>query len=285
MIMLKLLRNFGHLIRNLAVHFSDLNIDLCAGIESYLAKYCPNSLQRLALQCHRFKIPFENLQKPLRNVTALKVYTVRDQKWDHIQFLNEINLPNVQHINLSNKGCLQDSERIHYEYIERFEFVSLGTIDKFPFSFVNLKHLMLDGGIILNDELCNCINNIEHLRTLRIMEFRGVNSNSFRKLLELKNIQYNLEEVQFKRNANMLTDDILHFLKQSKKLRKYTIHSFVGNNEPEYVHIIPYYFSNLLKTFPLKLGVEWKIHYNDSYENPYDMYNKYECIVIEKLPN
>lgn len=284
MIMLKLLRNFGHLIRNLAVHFPDLNIDLCAGIESYLAEYCSNSLQRLALRCHRFKIPFENLPKPLRNVTGLKVYAVRDQKWEHIQFLNENNLPNVKHIHLFNGGNLEDSESIHYEYIERFAFASPCAIDKYPFSFVNLKHLMLDGGIIINDELCNCISNIEHLTTLRIMHLRRVDSNSFRKLLELKNIQCNLVEVQFKLNENMLTDDILHFLKQSKKLRKYTIHSFVGN-DPKYKYIIPNYFSNLLKTFPSKLGVEWKIHYNDSYENPSDMYFKHDCVVIEKLTN
>lgn len=41
----RLLRNFGHMIRNLGINFNNMNVKCCAEIENYLTKYCSNSLQ------------------------------------------------------------------------------------------------------------------------------------------------------------------------------------------------------------------------------------------------
>lgn len=276
-IFLKLLRNFGHLIRNLAVNFTKLNDNLCTGIEQYLEQYCFDSLQRLSLRCNLLRIPFKNVQKPLKTITSLHVCTVRDQKGDHIQFFNENNLPNVQYITIYNGDCLHDSENIHYENIEYFTFLSPSPVDKFPFSFGNLKHLILAGNIIMNDELCEGISNIEHLTTLKIMSWLRINSNSFCKLLELKNIQSNVVEMQFQFDRNMFADDILHFLKKSKKIRKFTVHL----HEIE-LGDVTYHYSILLKTIPLELGNEWEYLTIDPYRIPFDTFFKYKCFVIEK---
>lgn len=69
-LLLKLLRNFGHLIRNLGIHVRTLNDKLCIEIENYLVKYCSNSLQRLIL-VSKSKLLFENLQKPFQNIKQL----------------------------------------------------------------------------------------------------------------------------------------------------------------------------------------------------------------------
>lgn len=64
MLLLKLLRNFGHSIRNLGIHFRTLNDKLCIEIENYLVKYCSNSLQRLIL-VSKSKLLFEKFTKTI----------------------------------------------------------------------------------------------------------------------------------------------------------------------------------------------------------------------------
>lgn len=255
-IILKLLRNFGHLIRNLGIDFGFLNAKLCAEIENYLAEYCSESLQRFSLVGNTLKIPFEHLKKPLRKVTVLIIYMVVDQKQNHIQFLIESNLPNVQYIKLYNGTALQDSEKdIHYENLESFMFHNHG-MRKFPFSFGNLKHFILTGNIILNDAFCECISNIKHLKTLKIMDISIFSSDSFEKLLSLQNILSNVVEMQFEFEKNMSTEVVLCFLKQSRNVRKLSFH----------IHKLYDYrrmLSQMMKTMLSNLSNEWKVYIMD----------------------
>lgn len=278
LILFKLLRNFGHLIRNLAINFAILNVNLCAKIENYLTEYCSDSLERFTLIIHLSKIPFKNLKKPFKKITGIKIYTARDQTGYYIQFVNENNLPNIQHIFLYNRDCLQDSENIHYENIEYFTLCSQTRMEKIPFSFGNLKHLIICGYPIINDEICKFIGNIEHLTTLKLYLDRYESSNSFRKLLELKNIQTNVVEMECEFHQNFLVDDIYYFLKQSKKLRKFSVHQCKFSLS-EYLD----YYSIVLKTIPIKLGIEWKFISIDPYRNPFKTQFKYKGFVIEKI--
>ncbi|XP_055301006.1 uncharacterized protein LOC129567764 [Sitodiplosis mosellana] len=278
-ILLKLLRHFGHLIRNLGIGFSKLNMKLCVGIEIYLAKYCSDSLQRFSLICNTSKIAFKDLQKPLKKVIALKIHTVIDQKQNHIQFLNESNLPNVQHIYITNHDGLHNSEKeIHYENIESCTIESL-RMDKFPFSFGNLKHFTLAGNICLNDAFCQCISKIEHLKTLKIMDMLIFDSDSFRKLLELQNILSSVVEMQFSFEKGMSADAVLHFLKQSRSVRKLTIHLHNGRYRGDKTRD---YF-RMLQTISLNLNDEWKVYIIDPYRYPFNSIYDSECHVIEKM--
>lgn len=144
---------------------------------------------------------------------------------DGVSFLNENNnLPNLQHIYIYSTGfALQDSENIHYENIEHFTLGSVN-MSKYPFSFGNLKHLILTGHIEINDSFCKFIGNIKHLQTLKITSTLFTNPESFSKMLELQNILSNVVEMQLKFNESMSLDQILRYLKQSRKLRKLSFH-------------------------------------------------------------
>lgn len=282
-ILFKLLRNFGHLIQNLGIDFSGVNVKICAEIENYLAQYCSDSLQRFSLMCNLSKIPFDNLKNPLKKVKALKVITVLPRKQNLIHFLNEINLPNVQHVIISSLGQeLPISEKgIHYKNIEYFtiRYYPRPPMDTFPFSFGNLKHFTIVGGIYINDALCECISNIKHLRTLKIMKFSILNSDSFSKLLRLQNILSNVEEMQFAFDKGMSAEVVICFLKQSRKLRKLTFHNF------DFDHIKNHLYLKMLKTISSNLNDEWKVHIIDQYKNPFSDCLIHKCHVIERINN
>lgn len=223
LIALKLLRNFGHMIENLGIDFRYFNTKVSIEIENYLARYCSDSLQRLSLVCSTLKIHFEGLRKPLKNVSALKIQAVRDQIENQIRFLNESNLPNVKHIYICGEGTPSHDygKKIHFENIEYFTLTWARI--KFPFSFGNLKHFIISGfGFKLNDAFCECIGNIDHLETLKIMMMAqfSTNSDAFRKMLELQNVQTNVVELQFQYDKRMCPDDIVRFFKKKWKTEK-----------------------------------------------------------------
>lgn len=135
--------------------------------------------------CRRSKKPFENLPKPLKKLIFLAIHTTYRQKTDHMQFINEKNLPNVQHVYISfpYRFCKpQNFETIHFISnpfkLQKFETVQHFTIDTvhwdtyIPFSFGNSEHFILLGCTELNDMLYEYINNLTHLGTLKIMYFR-----------------------------------------------------------------------------------------------------------------
>lgn len=125
--LLKLLRNFGHLIKILGINYFDLNVKISAEIETnYLAAYCSDSLQRLYLKCDRsstFSI-FENLQEPLKNVRTLGIMSGAQCALPNTQYLNENKLPNLQQVILQNYYYYhltrEESSNIYYKNIERF---------------------------------------------------------------------------------------------------------------------------------------------------------------------
>lgn len=255
-----------------------LNAKLCIEIENYLSEYCSESLQRFSLIVKKSKIPFEHLQKPLKKVNFLKIIMMTDQEQHHIQFLNEINLPNVQYLYITNNNySLQYSEKkVHYENIKSFTLRTF-PMSKLPFSFGNLNHFVLAGNTSINDELIEFISNNKHLTTLSIMLMEYIASQqSFDKILELQNVQSNLEELQLE-CTNLLPDDIVRFIKQCKKLRKLTIHSSKKWGRTSFLA------KALLEIIPSRLGVAWKLYTIDPYINPFDFFIEHECFVIERI--
>lgn len=278
-ILLKFLRHFGHIIINLGVSFVHASsVNLCDEIENYVAEYCCDSLQHLHLEGHKTKLPFENFPKPLKNVKFLKIVMILEQKTDHIHFLNEKLFPNVKHIFIfARTKALYDSERIiHYENIENFTITCGRLENKLPFSFGNLKHLILTGSSLLNDALCEFIDNLEHLQTLKIMRFCGDRShpNLFEKFLQLPNVLSNVVEIQFQYQDFMWPSHILNFIKQSRKLRKLSFH----------VHKIFDYNQNLkvFQKITSNLSVEWKFNIIYPFTHSFCLFF-YVCYVIERI--
>lgn len=276
----KLLRNFGHMIQNLGINFASFNAKVCTEIENYIAEFCCDSLQRLSLICNKHKPPFDNLQKPLKNVTALKIHMMLSQQVNHIRFINEENFPNVKYIFILSKAGQRDSEpKIQHKNIECFTLKADCVCyiwTEFPFSFDGLKHIIVDGSIHLNDAFCEFIASIEHLQTLKIMSMHFDNYlPQLRKLLELPNVKTNIVEMQIRYEENAVSsDDIVRFLKQSPKLRKLSIH------EPNFNG---YRVSSLVETVSSKLDDEWKIYNIHPYKNPFGNVFEYTCYVFEKI--
>lgn len=273
----KLLRNFGHMIRNFGVNFRIVNVKICTEIENYLAEYCWDSLQRLSLYCRYPKILFENLQKPLQNVIAIKVHTSKVQDQDNIQFVNENNFPKLKHLFIYNGYHLENAKTIHFENIECF---TLRSMLKFPFSFGNLKHLTL-GSIAINDAFCEFVSNLIHLKTLRIMRITGLEeSNSFSKMLELHNIQTDLVEMHFDycKFLQPDSDAILRFLKQSAKLKKFSCSTTTNCEFFNYVKTC----SHMFRTISSKLDSDWRFHVIYPYTNLFDAFYKKKCFVLER---
>lgn len=281
--MLKILRNFGHLIENLGVQFFTLDAAICAEIENYLARYCSDTLQRLSLTCNMLKIAFKDLQKPLKKVTVLTLVLKSDQDQSHIQFLNENNLPNLKSIYLYDttySRIRQHSKQICYENIEHFMIYST---EMTPFSFGNLKHLTC-AGIVLSDAFCECISKIEHLETLKIMSFdfpmKWIRvsiplSRSFDKLMDLQNILSNVVEMEFELTFWISQETILRCLKKSRQLRKLSFHSEKGFISSGKLH-------KNYEMIPPNLGVEWKFHVIDPYDDPFTFLPSV-CYVIDRI--
>lgn len=286
-ILLKLLRNFGHLIKYLVIQLSYLNDKLCIEIENYLEKYCSDSLQRFIVMCGKSKIIFENLQKPFKKVTALSIVAAANHTQENFRFLNEINLPNLQHIYLHDRSnALTESETIHYKTIEYFTYFGGSPIRKYPFSFERLQHITFSGCIDLNDAFYKCISNIKHLQTLKIHSYRMITdlctTESFSKIFELENIVTNVVEMEMEYHPNLTPELVYRFLKQCQKLRKLSFHiELPAQNFMKY-------FTHLSQTpLPSNLNDKWKCYTIDPYENPELFYNLqfyvYKCFVLERI--
>lgn len=71
---LQLLRNCGHLIRDLHINFTLFSASMCEKIEKYLTRYCWQSLHFLSLSCHPTRMLFNGtIEQPFTNVYSLKM--------------------------------------------------------------------------------------------------------------------------------------------------------------------------------------------------------------------
>lgn len=270
----KLLRNFGHMIRNIGINFRIMNVKCCAEIENYLSKYCSESLRRLSLGFHRLRIPFEYLQKPLKSVTHLKIVIGYTEK-HHIRFLDRNNLPNVSHVFILNncRDLCDDETEANFENIDYFSMYTGYSLERFPFLFGNLKYLALFGSIHINDDI---LGNIERLETLKIFKLSTKSCrDSYNKLLGLKNIQSNLEEMRLGFEEHIYADDIHRFLKQSQMLRRLRL-----------TYDLLYYrhsFPNIIRTITSNLDECWKFHVDYKYKNPYaNSVKEYKTLLIDR---
>lgn len=221
---LKVLRNFGHVIKNLGIYLYSTNEKLCIEIENYLTKYCSDTLERLLLVGNQSIVPFEHLPKPLKNVTVVKVILLRGQHINHIRFINERNLPNVNNIEIfwqTKEFKQQELLKFHFESIEYFTFSILKPLSMNLFSFGNLKHLRLElTPSNVDDSVCELIGSIKDLKTVQVGLFPlSVEPDSLAKLLKLQNILSTVVELTI-HYTGCTTKDVLHFLKQSRKLQK-----------------------------------------------------------------
>lgn len=278
----KVLRNFGHMIKNFRVNFSRIQTKLCTEIENYLAIYCSDSLQRLTMTCNTSKIALKDLQKPLENVTYLKIIITTDyESIEHIQFLNESYLPNLNEIEIFS-NCLyffeQSSKKLIYDNIESFTYWAWRE-RIYPLSFGKLKHLTTAANCQVNDAFCECIGNIKDLKTLKILStmFLSNSERKFGKMLELPKILSNLEELQFEYSYSISLNDILPFVKNNQSLRKLSIHMDTTDN---FVNIN---YLNFLETISSNLGIGWKFHTSDILHKNEYYYCANICYVAEKI--
>lgn len=248
--LLKLLRNFGHLIKILGISYWNLNAKICAEIErNYLAKYCSDSLERLYLDCDYSKAIFEHLQEPLKKLTTLGVRTCTTR------YLNDKKLPNLRHMIYVHSGCsVRECEDIHYKNIEYFHLLPMPQMNKFPFSFENLKHFEINGNFEVNDAFCKLIENIKYLKTLKLITGTcDISADCFKKVFEIQNILLNVVEIEIRFRKSLSSELILEFLKQSKSLKKIHFVLFSGRIYDNEFDL----YSKVMQSVTSHLGSEW----------------------------
>lgn len=276
LLLLKLLRNFGHLIRNLGVDFHKLSAKICTGIESYLVKYCSNSLQRFTFAIRNYCF-FEHLDKPFEKLIALKVKAPLDGgKRNSFQFINESNLPNLQYLYLDTYN-IDQQDRIHHKNVEYLSIECSYKNDS-PFSFGNLKYLELYGKIEINDTFCEFIGKLIHLQIIKLISTKSCNcSDSIDRLLNLHNISTNVEEVEFSIDVNYCKKEsietIFRFMKRSQIVRK------VGFN----LRLCDLRTDVWLQDISLKLSAEWKSYTIPKIRDEFSY--KFRCFVLERKTN
>lgn len=104
---LRVLRNFGNMIKNFRMNSYGISKKLFAKIGNYLAIYCADSLERIIMVDTQMKIPFKNLRKPLKKVIFLRIiieYPGPIMGHVHIRHINERIFPNVNEIVISSGG-------------------------------------------------------------------------------------------------------------------------------------------------------------------------------------
>lgn len=261
--LLGVLRNFGFMISKMNLYVRDLDEQLCIEIANYLVRYCSDSLQRLLFMCNTSNILFQYLPKPLPKVNTLLIQFAMSeiQTIDQIQFKLDLdkNLPNIKTLSIRyfsdaifRKNSLK-AEKMHYPNIEDFTILTYKA-SEYPFIFENLKHFSLKGfRFEMNDELLELIGNIKDLQTFKmaVTSLDALTPDSFRKLLELQNMQSTVVEIEIEFNEAMSSDDVLRFLNQSKKLIKFSIHL-----DPVYFQDS---FKHFIKSISVNLSVDWKI--------------------------
>lgn len=280
--LLKLLRNFGHLIMNLGVSYIELNAKICAEIEqNYFAKYCSHSIQRLYLESDQKKTTFENLQKSLKNVTTFGIVLHGDYKKS--RYLNESKLPNLRHIIYVCYDAIREmSEKIDYRHVEYFSLCPILGMVNFPFILENLKHFCLYGNIDVNNAFCEFIGNMEYLKTLKIICFQNIGP-EISKIFELQNILSNVVEMEIKFQKSLSSELILRFLKRSQNLKTIT---FQTHHPPTlYRHEFQLY-SSVMQNVNSNLENEWTSYIITPIKAVYNIYStRYEpikCYVLKK---
>lgn len=285
---LRLLRNFGHMLKHIYINFDFFDAKFCAEIEWYLAEYCSESLSRLSLRCNSSKILFEHLHKPLANVRTVGIYVYENQKLTHLQF-NEKYLPRLKYLYMSNESSrvMHYSDPIHFENIEYFlvRTYAFCRFAKFPLTFAKLKHLVFMC-FMLNDEWCSFVGNIQHLMTLEM--YRIGENPLLGKMFELPNFLSNIEELVLDVNPYMLADDFLRFLEKSRALKTLTliIDNAGGKNMSLDARERVKKLDDIVKPIVSQLDSKWKFNIINPFTHPYqgtDVYFRYYCYVIERV--
>lgn len=276
---LRLIRNFGPILKHLYIQFRFFSVKFCAEIERYLCEYCSQSLKKLSLDCNCLAILFIGMNKPLENITFLGIYVRRNEKLNNVDLLNKY-LPRLQHVGIETiSSAFCESEKIHFENVEYCTIAPL-TLRKYSFSFNKLKHLTIDGSIILNHEWCELVCNIPSLRTLKIMGNCNLDQSALRRMLTSPNFLSNIEELLIGVDRHLLPDDILSFLRQSQRLKRLALlrrNGYMNYNRKSDNYILGEITSNLT--------TEWKFYVIDPFVNPYhgEHIPKNDCYVIERF--
>lgn len=289
---LKILRNFGWLLRKLDIRFSAFNINICDQIEYYLAEYCSESLNQLSIDANYSRSSSGNLHKPLMGVTHLNIYIMGFKESNIILNIKE-NLPALKYVHIYGFNNYDRFEKLHFNGIDYFKFETdpisfmMSNMSKYPFSFDTLKHLKFKARVELNDDWFNFVRNLkQHLTTLQIMGVKFDKEHPidfFAKILETHNFLPKIEELQVELLPYMCPRNILRFLEQSRNLKKLMLNRY----KSKYTYlpiIIPEDDLKILKTIVSNLGAEWKYHIIYPFlKKPLTYYIPFECYVIERI--
>lgn len=281
---LRILRNFGYILKHFYIDFRIFNVKICTKIEHYISEYCSKSLHQLTLAGNSSTILFNGLNKPLENITTIKIYLYGSQTLSHIPVLNE-HLPKLQYIHIENISYVfgeKDSEIRSFENIEKFSILG-GVMYKYPLSFDKLKHFAMSSPIVIDDELCTFVCNIQNLKTLKLLDIRGISENAFSKMLESPNFLSNIEELFIEVSGLIYPDCILRYLEQSKSLKRLGLvrHQRLIPERPSGVGF--FNFDDLIKIIS-NLSAKWKFYIIDHFVDPLKgPLVKFDCHVIERV--
>lgn len=279
LMLFKILRNFGHLMKILGVNFCELNAKISAEIEkNYLAKYCSDSLQRLYLVCAENKITFEHLQEPLKNVTTLGI--VQLGTTSRTIYLNDSQLPNLRNMIYKNLcATVHKRDHIHYKNIEYFSLSTAKTMENFPFSFENLKHFCVYGNIKVTDAFCELIDNIKHLKTFKLLCVQKLEWDAFSKIFQIQNILSNVVEMDIEFHKALSFELILQFLKNSQNLKKIGFSSCVSMPQKREFDL----YSNVMQIVSSNLENEWSSYIITSQKTLTYPHQELKCYVLKRI--
>ncbi|XP_055326295.1 uncharacterized protein LOC129580125, partial [Sitodiplosis mosellana] len=268
---LKFLRNFGCIFEELTISFSFFHVNICTQIEYYLAEFCANTLKRLSLECNKSKNLFEGLHNQLKQVTSLQICLVNSEsRLELTQHCLE-KLPSLQYFNVVNNMAIFHGPLSNFPLrtVQHLKIDNFGTIMyKNPFDLKNLKHLCINGEIIITEYMNRSFGAAENLVTLKLMEIEDYFAKDFEDFWELPNILSNIEEITIDLNRDINSEHILRFLERCQRLKKMALLKHRGRG------------SDILENITSNLSNEWTFHVI----NPFIEHCKYcECYVIERL--
>lgn len=159
----------------------------------------------------------------------------------------------------------------------------------FPFSFGNLKHLLLACPIDLNDKFFQFIGSLKNLSTLTVVNFRFTVQSGHRKFLEFQSMLSNVEELNIALDNRVSPEDVLSFLTQSKRLKCLTL---ICENENHPNHLLYEHgidnknvkdCRKIVQKITLNLDFRWKYNVVNPFKVPFRSWTPHFATFIKRI--
>lgn len=188
------------------------------------------ALKNLSIQATRFQE--SDIRETLKLNPQLERLEITSYSIELIRCLND-NLPKLKTLDLRalpNEFFADDLEPIHFDNIVNFS-IQIGSrpLHNLPFTFHNLKNILVLGSLNLNEKSLDFFSKLENLKSLTMLGWID-DDNCIGRLLQLTNILSNVRELNLSWHSGVSAYLITNFIKQSRALQKLTLNLDYGDN-------------------------------------------------------